>query len=161
VEVNQEAIDYIIDYMEEEHTKGLYYCMDGDVVIGVDNSTNEAWTEEFDHVVKCKAWLKRYDLDIEKPQMFIEESEAPELENNTMMEFAKGNEMLEKLEEKYQGKSQFYETKYSVVFWEKRGSDFEVVDAEKLKVGDGKYLNAYHQMKDVGNLTKNQQAILD
>src|SRR5699024_1908322 len=113
------------------------------------------------HVVKCKAWLKRYDLDIEKPQMFIEESEAPELENNTMMEFAKGNEMLEKLEEKYQGKSQFYETKYSVVFREKRDSDFEVVDAEKLKVGDGKYLNAYHQMKDVGNLTKNQQAILD
>src|SRR5699024_4734155 len=80
VGVNQEAMDYIIDHMEEEHTKGLYYCMDGDIVIGVDNSTNEAWTEESDHVVKCKAWLKRYDLDIEKPQMFIEESEAPELE---------------------------------------------------------------------------------
>src|SRR5699024_1320639 len=89
VGVNQEAMDYIIDHMEEEHTKGLYYCMDGDIVIGVDNSTNEAWTEESDHVVKCKAWLKRYDLDIEKPQMFIEESEAPELENNTMMDLQK------------------------------------------------------------------------
>src|SRR5699024_9006537 len=152
---------YIIDHMEEEHTKGLYYREDGDVVVGVDNSTNEAWTEEFDHVVKCKAWLKGYDLDIEKPQMFIEKSEAPELQNNMMMEFAEGNEMLEKLEEKYQEQSQFYETKYSVVFPEKRDSDLEVVDAEKLKVGNGKYLNAYHQLKDVGNLTKKQQVILD
>src|SRR5690625_2288245 len=131
VDVNQEVMDYIIDHMEEEHTKGLYYCVDSDVVVGVDNSTNEALAEEFDHVVKCKAWLKGYDLDIEKPQMFIEKSEAPELEDNTMMEFAEGNEMLEKLKEKYQEQSQIYETKYSVVFPEKRDSDFEVVDAEK------------------------------
>src|SRR5699024_755408 len=89
VGVNQEAMDYIIDHMEEEHTKELYYCMDGDIVIGVDNSTNEAWTEEYDHVVKCKEWLKRYDLDIEKAQMFIEESEDPELQNNTMMDLQK------------------------------------------------------------------------
>src|SRR5699024_668413 len=95
VEVNQEAMDYIIDHMEEERTKGLYYCTDGDVVVGVDNTMNEAWTEEFDHVVKCKAWLKRYDLDVEKPQIFIEWSEAPELKNNTMIEFAAGNEVLE------------------------------------------------------------------
>src|SRR5699024_9385897 len=58
VEVSQEAMNYIIDHMGEEHTKGLFYRVDGDVVVGVDNSTNEAWTEEFDHVVKCKAWLK-------------------------------------------------------------------------------------------------------
>src|SRR5699024_1823302 len=134
---------------------------DGDVVVGVDNSMNEAWTEEFDHVVKCKAWLKGYDLDIEKPQIFIEKSEALELENNTMMEFAEGNEMLGKLEKKYQKESQIYEAKYSVFFSEKRDSDFEVVDAEKLKLGDGKYLNAYHQLKDDGNLTKKQQAIID
>lgn len=60
----KEAIDYVINNMEEEHTKGLCYLVNGDVVVGVDNSTDEAWTEEFDHVVKCKAWLKRYDLDI-------------------------------------------------------------------------------------------------
>src|SRR5699024_4394092 len=161
IEVNHEAMDYIIENMEEEHTKGLFYRVDGDVVIGVDNSTNEAWSEEFDHLVMCKTWLKGYDLDIEKPQMFIEKSEAPELQKNTMMEFAAGNEMLEKLEEKYQEQTQVYETKYSVVFPEKRDSDLEVIDVEKLKVGGDKYLNAYHQMKDVGNLTKKQQTILD
>src|SRR5699024_2857171 len=161
VEVNQEVMNYIIANRQEEHTKGLYYHVDGDVVVGVDSATNEAWTEEFNHVVKCKAWLKGYDLDMEKPQIFVEWSETPELQNNTMLEFAEGNEMLDKLEEKYQEQSQFYETKYSVVFPEERDSDFEVVDAEKLKVGDGKYLNAYHQLKDVGILTEKQQEILD
>src|SRR5699024_2866368 len=106
-EVNKEAMDYVIDNMEEEHTKGLYYHVDDDVVLGVDNSTNEAWTEEFDHVVKWKAWLKRYDLDIEKPQIFIEWSEAPELGNNTMMDFAEGNAIMEKLEERYQDDSRY------------------------------------------------------
>src|SRR5699024_931184 len=86
IEVPQEAIDYVVDNMEEEHTKGLFYHMDGDVVVGVDNSTNEAWTEEFDHIVKCKAWLKGYDLDVKEPQIFIEWSEAPELESDTMIE---------------------------------------------------------------------------
>src|SRR5699024_12880143 len=56
-EVNKAAMGYVIDHKEEEHTKGLYYYVDGDVVVGVDNSTHEARTEEFDHVVKCKAWL--------------------------------------------------------------------------------------------------------
>src|SRR5690625_2889459 len=28
IEINQEAMDYIIDHMEEERTKGLYYCME-------------------------------------------------------------------------------------------------------------------------------------
>src|SRR5690625_1249006 len=161
VEVNHEAMDYIIENMEEEHTKGLFYCVDGDVVVGIDNSTNEAWTEEFNHAVKCKAWLKGYDLDVEKPQIFIEKSEAPELQNNMMLEFAEGNEMLEKLEEKYQEQGKVYETKYSIVFPEKRDSNFEVVDARKLKVGEGEYLNAYHQMKDSGNLAKQQETILD
>src|SRR5699024_5618006 len=130
------AMNYIIDHMEEEHTRGLYYLVDGNVVVGVDNSTNKAWTEEFDHVIKCKAWLKGYDLKVEKPQIFIEKSEAPELQNNMMLEFAEGNEMLEKLEEKYHKQGKVYETKYSIVFPEKRDSDLEVVDARKLKVGE-------------------------
>lgn len=69
--------------------------------------------------------------------------------------------MIEKLEEKYQGKSQIYETEYNVVFPEKKDSDFEVVDAGKLKVGEGKYLDAYHQLKDDGILTEKQQENLD
>ena len=47
------------------------------------------------------------------------------------------------------------------MFPEKRDSDLEVIDVKKLKVGEDKYLNAYHQLKDDGNLSKEQQAILD
>src|SRR5699024_5061864 len=80
-----EAMDYIIQHKEKEHTKGLIYCVDGEVIVGIDNLTSEDRIEEFGHVVKCKEWVKRYDLDVQKRQMFIEWSEAPELKNNTMM----------------------------------------------------------------------------
>src|SRR5699024_12864081 len=98
----------------------------------VDNSANDAWTEEFNHIVKCKAWLKGYDLDIERPQIFIEKSEAPELVDNTMMEFAKGNKMIEKLEEKYQEQGKVYEKKYSVFFPEQRYNELEVIYTVKM-----------------------------
>ena len=78
-------------------------------------------------------WLKSYDLDVEKPQIFIEWSEAPELQNNTMIEFEEGNEMLEKLEEKYQEQSQIHETKYSIMFPEIGDSELEVVDVGNQK----------------------------
>jgi len=42
------------------------------------------------------------------------------------------------------------------VFPEKNEANLEVIDAEKLKVGDGQYLNAYHKLKDDGKLSKLQ-----
>ena len=47
------------------------------------------------------------------------------------------------------------------MFPEKNEANLEVIDAEKLKVGDGQYLNAYHKLKDDGKLSKLQQVILD
>src|SRR5699024_7529018 len=154
-------MDYVIDNMEEEHTKGLYYHVDDDVVLGVDNSTNEAWTEEFDHVVKCKAWLKRYDLDIEKPQILIEWSEVSELGINTRMDFAEGNVYMEKMEEKYKDDSRYYETCYSIIFPESDKSKLEVVSMDRLDIGDGEFLNPYHQVRKEGNLMERQQVMLD
>lgn len=161
IEVNKEAMGYMIDNMGEEHTKGLYYLLDGDVVVGVDNSANDAWTEEFDHIVKCKAWLKRYELDIGKPQIYIESSEAPELESDSMMDFAIGNAIMEKLEEKYQDDSRYYKTRYYIVFPETDNSEMKVVSMDRLDIGDGEFLNAYHQVRKEGNLTEEQQIMLD
>lgn len=160
-EVNKEAMDYVIDNMEEEHTKGLYYGVDGNVVVGMDNSKNEALTEEFDHIVKCKAWLKRYDLNVEKPQMFIEWSEAPELESDSMMDFAQGNELMGKLEEKYQDDNRYYKTRYHVVFPESNNSKMKVVSMDRLDIGDGEFLNPDHQVRKEANLTGEQRMILD
>ena len=38
---------------------GLFYHQDKNTVIGVDNSTGEAWTEEFSSVKECLAWLNQ------------------------------------------------------------------------------------------------------
>src|SRR5699024_8162224 len=160
-EVNKAAMDYVIDHKEKEQAEGLYFCVDGDVVVGVDNSTNEAWTEEFNHVVKCKAWLKRYDMDIEQPQIFIEWSEAPEIESDSMMDFAKGNAMMEKLEERYQGDNRYYKTRYSIIFPESKNSKMEVIDMDRLEVGDGEFWNRHHQARKEGDLTDEQQMMLD
>lgn len=160
-EVNKAAMNYVIDHKEEEYTKGLYFCVDGDAFVGVDNSTNDAWTEEFDHIVKCKAWLKRYDLDIDQPQIFIEWSEAPELESDSMMDFAKGNAMMEKLEERCQDNNRYYKTRYHIVFPESDNSKMEVFNMNRFDIGDGEFLNPHHQIRREGNLTKEQQTMLD
>lgn len=159
-EVNIAAMDYIINHKEGEHTKGLYYYVDGDVVFGVDNSTGEAWTEEFDHIVKCKAWLKRYDLDIEQPQIFIESSEAPELESDTILDFARGNALMKKLEERYQDDNKYYKTRYRIVFPESENSKMEFVNIARLDIGDGEFLNPYHRARKESNLTDEHQMML-
>lgn len=158
--VNKVATNYVIDHKGEEHTEGLYYCVDGDVVVGVDNSTGEAWTEEFDHIVKWKAWLKRYDLDIEQPQIFIESTEAPVLDSDSMVDFAKGNAFMEKLEERYQDDNRYYKTRYSIDFPKRKNSKMEAINTEWLDVGDGEFLNPHHQARKEGNLTDEQQMIL-
>ena len=34
-----------------------FYSKDDDKFIGVDNSTNDCWVEEFDTLEECKKWL--------------------------------------------------------------------------------------------------------
>lgn len=38
--------------------RGLFYQKDGDITIGIDNTTGEAWTEEFNTLDECLAWLE-------------------------------------------------------------------------------------------------------
>lgn len=40
---------------------GLYYFKEGNVFIGVDNSTGDCWVEEFDSLEKCINWLNGED----------------------------------------------------------------------------------------------------
>lgn len=37
---------------------GLFYLLDGDTYVGIDNLTGHAWTEEFNTFEECKAWLE-------------------------------------------------------------------------------------------------------
>lgn len=38
---------------------GLFYIREGEKFIGIDNTTREAWTEEFEDFDSCLAWLYR------------------------------------------------------------------------------------------------------
>ena len=42
---------------------GTFYLKDGDLWIGIDNSTGDAWTEEFETLDKCIDWLNGNDFD--------------------------------------------------------------------------------------------------
>ena len=52
--VSIKELDAIIDTREPI---GLFYCKDGRVWVAVDNSTGDAWTEEFKSESGARAWL--------------------------------------------------------------------------------------------------------
>ena len=52
--VSGKELDAIIDTREPI---GLFYCKDGRVWVAVDNSTGDAWTEEFVSESSARAWL--------------------------------------------------------------------------------------------------------
>lgn len=45
---------------------GLFWLKDNGVYVGIDNSTREAWTEEFSSLTACKRWLMRGKYYVEK-----------------------------------------------------------------------------------------------
>ncbi|MDU7338595.1 MAG: ASCH/PUA domain-containing protein [Clostridium sp.] len=51
----QEASKIIARYSP----RGLFWCIDGSKFIGIDNSTGDAWTEEFETFKQCESWLLR------------------------------------------------------------------------------------------------------
>ncbi len=60
-QIDQEAAKLILGSGEEGgdyEPRGRYYLQDGDKWVGIDNSTGEAWTEEFPSKRKCLRWLK-------------------------------------------------------------------------------------------------------
>ena len=52
--INPKQADSIID---SRQPLGFFYVLDAGVYVGIDNSTGNAWTEEFQNLCKCKHWL--------------------------------------------------------------------------------------------------------
>ena len=62
-EVAEEAMRQII---ETRQPLGLFYRMEARrLYVGVDNSTGDAWTEEFRSRRQCLRWLRNPNLDAE------------------------------------------------------------------------------------------------
>lgn len=49
-----ESVEIII----AREPRGLFWQKDEDVYVGIDNTTGEAWTEDFKTLDDCLAWLK-------------------------------------------------------------------------------------------------------
>src|SRR5699024_11846188 len=62
---------------------------------------------------------------------------------------------------RYQDDNRYYKTRYSIVFPESENSKMEVVSMDRLDVGSGEFLNPHHQARMEGDLTDEQQMMLD
>ena len=60
-EIKSEQASVVIDTREP---LGLFYLLDDAVYIGIDNSTGDAWTEEFPNLHQCKKWLLNPSLSV-------------------------------------------------------------------------------------------------
>lgn len=69
--VSVERANKIIDKRE---TVGLFLIIENDMFVGIDNSTGEAWTEEFTDLNKCLKWLHGGELDETEEIKYEEQS---------------------------------------------------------------------------------------
>lgn len=59
-ELTQEEVHALLDSGEEtgEYSpRGYFYTKEGDTFVAIDNSTGDAWTEEFQSLKECTDWL--------------------------------------------------------------------------------------------------------
>lgn len=45
------------DIIDKRKPRGLFYMLENGRYIGIDNSTGDAWVEEFSNLRNCKRWL--------------------------------------------------------------------------------------------------------
>jgi hypothetical protein len=69
LKVSMEDAEHIIRYREPI---GLFYRESNGMFIGIDNSTGDAWTEDFDRLEDCIRWL----TEEEKPINEIDEADV-------------------------------------------------------------------------------------
>src|SRR5699024_1380773 len=121
----------------------------------------EAYLKQFNKVFSGKYAVISKAID--EPQLLIHWSEAPELKDNTMYPFAEGNEKMEALEEKYRQEPGYRKTRYHVVFpVNDHSNTLSVVSIpDRLDIGDGAYVHPYHHIRKMGEMTQEQQKMLD
>lgn len=61
--IQEITTDEAIKIIDTRFPLGLFYHRDGDIFVGIDNTTNEAWTEEFANIEDCRNWLNGEEKD--------------------------------------------------------------------------------------------------
>lgn len=55
--LNKVSGEELLSIIDTRKPTGLFYCKEGDIWVAVDNSTGDAWTEEFLSESSARAWL--------------------------------------------------------------------------------------------------------
>lgn len=63
--------DEATSIIETYEPRGLFYAETGAGFVGIDNSTGHAWTEEFDTLPKCRAWLLQEPDSGPEPRTYV------------------------------------------------------------------------------------------
>lgn len=92
-EITREEAHEIIDKYEP---KGLFYLKENGVHVGIDNTTGDSWTEEFNTKEECIAWLKQERL-INKKEVYKKALETWGQEAQITMVFEEMSELQKEL----------------------------------------------------------------
>lgn len=76
MEIKEISVSQMAVIIEEREPIGLFYHEEcSDLFTGIDNSTGDAWIEQFRTLEKCLRWLNRIEeelpMDIEEKQLII------------------------------------------------------------------------------------------
>ena len=64
--VTPEKLNEVIENMKDDKYYGRFYAKEGDIFVAVDNTTANAWTEEFDTEKDALLWLENTDMTREE-----------------------------------------------------------------------------------------------
>lgn len=59
------------EIIKARERKGLFYCYEDGLYVGIDNESGDSWTEEFDTFEDCERWLYGYEGNEEFGNMGI------------------------------------------------------------------------------------------
>jgi hypothetical protein len=84
--------------IETREPRGLFVCTTLDKIIGIDNRTGDAWTEEFDSVDDCVKWLQEIPCKgCIDPDREAQEEAEPMHYNYPRVKFVDSNTIYEQL----------------------------------------------------------------
>lgn len=84
--------------IETRQPIGLFYEVDGDLYIGIDNSTGDAWVEEFKTKEECLAWLKGEEhIEIDEKEIYKQALEKWGHKSQVIMVFEEMAELQKEL----------------------------------------------------------------
>lgn len=88
-QIKEVSSDEARDIINNRKPLGLFLQKDGNVFVAIDNSTGDAWTEEFKDRKSAEKWLLTADESLKKPNSGKKLSEAPVYDLNPQFDSRK------------------------------------------------------------------------